>query len=258
MHLTDENIDTVSGWINTRTWPKSRDYFRDHVDQLLADHTLTALDEVALTAPEGLIGQFRGLLEAVRENGLEAAYQPMLLAETFREWVASPSRDSSRTFLHDHPELLAEETPGLLARLRDNPDPAIIVHRAVLTLARTPAGIDSAYQNLKDEQSLRATISEAIAARDAAQIEASAQIETFVLGRAFTGALHFILAWLLTGSAQSLPDGWASEIRGLMAQADAAEQDSALPEFNAALASIPADNIVVGQLRHILGIPDAP
>jgi hypothetical protein len=85
MYLTDDHITTVIDWVNTGTWAESRQYFRDHSGQLLADTTPTVLDELALTAPEGLIGQHRGLLDAVREHGLDAAYRPLLAEETLRK-----------------------------------------------------------------------------------------------------------------------------------------------------------------------------
>ena len=65
-----------------------------------------------------------------------------------------------------------------------------------------------------------------------------------------------ILAWLLTGTTAQLPDGWASELATLAAQADPAEKDTALVQFAAALATIAADNAAVSQLRHILGLRD--
>ena len=128
-------------WINTATWAESRGYFREHSGALLAGTTATVLGELALTAPENLIGQHRDLLEAVREHGLDAAYRPLLAGETLREWIAAPSWDASRAFLHDHPELLDEEIPALLANLTQDPDPAITVHQALLTLARTPQAL---------------------------------------------------------------------------------------------------------------------
>jgi hypothetical protein len=63
-----------------------------------------------------------------------------------------------------------------------------------------------------------------------------------------------ILAWLLTESAGKLPDGWASELRTLAAQAGTAEKDTALAQFTTALATIAADSAVVSHLRHILGL----
>jgi len=258
MYLTDDDINTVIGWIDTGTWAESRQYFGDHSGQLLADTTPTVLDELALTASEGLIAQHRGLLDVIREQGLDGAYQPLLLIDTLYEWMATPSWDASRAFLHNHRELLHEDIPGLLAKLTKDPDPKITVHQALLTLAQTPEGVDLAYQSLQDVQSLQATASAATAAQDADRLQACANIEIFAHGRAFAGALYMILAWLLGGPAGPLPEGWVGELHGLAAQADPAEKVIALAEFNAALASIPADSAIVGQLRRILSLPDRP
>jgi len=258
IHLTDDHINTVIGWINTGTWAESQRYFRDHSSQLLADAAPTVLGELALTASEDLIRQHRDLLEAVREHGLDAAYRPLLASETLREWITAPSWEASRAFLHDHPELLDEEIPGLLANLTKDPEPALIVHQALLTLARTPAGVDGAYESLEDTQSLQDMASAAITARDTGRLRACAEIETFVHGRAFAGALRMILAWVLDGPAGQLPGGWASELRALADQADPAEKDTALAQFNTALATIPADSATAGQLRHILRTPGEP
>ena len=254
LHLTDDHIGTVIGWINTGTWAESRSYFHDHAGQLLADQTTTVLNELALTAPEDLIGQHCGLLSVARQYGPDAAYRPLLLTDTLDEWITAPDWDASRAFLHDHPELLDEDVPNILANLNDEPDPAITIHQALLTLANTPAGVDGAYQILQDEPSLRATARAAITGRDAAQLEACARLETFALDRAFTGLLHMVLAWLMSSSAGQLPDGWASRLRTLATQADPAEQDTAFAQLDAVLASTPADNAVASQLRQLLGL----
>jgi len=258
--VTDDHVNTVIGWLNTGTWAESRHYFGEHSGLLLADTTPAVLSELALTAPEDLISFHRSLLEAIREHGLDAAYWPLLSYEVLREWIAAPDWEASRAFLHYHPQLLGEDIPGLLADLTDDPDAAITVHQALLTLTRTwtPAGIDRAYQSLEDGQLLQDTISAAIAARDAGVLQACAEIETLIHGRAFAGALHMIVAWLLTGPARQLPEDWASELPALAAQANPAEKDTALAQFSTTLDSIPADEAIVGQLRTILSLPPKP
>ena len=256
VYLTDDHINTVIDWITTATWAESRGYFHEHSGTLLAGTTATVLGELSLTAPGNLIGQYRDLVGAVREHGLDAAYRPLLAGETLREWIAAPSWNASRAFLNDHPELLDEEIPALLANLTQDPDPAITVHQALLTLARTPSGADGAYRSLEDVQSLQDMASTALTARDTGRLQAYADIETFVHGRALAGALHTILAWLLDRPSGPLPDSWASQLLALAAQADPAEKDTALAQFTAALASIPADSARASQLRRILSLPD--
>ena len=67
-----------------------------------------------------------------------------------------------------------------------------------------------------------------------------------------------ILAWLLTGPADQIPEDWARQLAAMAAQADPAEKDTALAQFSTALDSIPADNAIAGQLRHILALPPGP
>jgi hypothetical protein len=256
MDLTDDDINTVIGWITTGTWAESRQYFGDRSDRLLAHTTPTVLDELALTASESLITQHRRLLDVIREKGLDGAYQPLLLIDTLREWMAAPSWDASRVFLHDHPELLHEDIPSLLANPTKDADPEITIHQALLTLAQTREGVDLAYQILQDVQCLQAAAREATAAQDIRRLQACANIEIFVHGHAFAGALHMILAWLPGSYAEPLPEGWVSELSGLAAQTDPAEKDTALADLNTALAGIPTDSAIVGQLRRILNLPD--
>ena len=83
--LTDDHISTVIAWINTSTWAESRQYFGEHSGQLLSDTTPAMLSKLALTAPQDLISFHRSLLNAVREHGLDSAYQSLLTDETLRE-----------------------------------------------------------------------------------------------------------------------------------------------------------------------------
>ena len=53
-------------------------------------------------------------------------------------------------------------------------------------------------------QSLQDVASAASAARDAERLQACAAIKTFVHDRAFAGALHMMLAWLLDSPAGPL------------------------------------------------------
>ena len=116
--------------------------------------------------------------------------RPLLAGETFREWLTAPSWDTSRAFLHDHPELLDEETPGLLASLTKDPDPAITVHHALLTLARTlwtmtaPTG---AWKTCSHSRPWPARHSRPGTPADSGPC---ADIETVVHGRALAGELH--------------------------------------------------------------------
>jgi hypothetical protein len=117
-------------------------------------------------------------------------------------------------------------------------------------------GVEGAYECLADKQALKILANGAIAARNVAQLQACAVIETFVHGRALTGGLYMALAMLLTGPAARLPDGFASQLRALAAQADTVERDSATAEFETAIMSFPIDAVAADHLRWALGLLD--
>jgi hypothetical protein len=63
---------------------------------------------------------------------------------------------------------------------------------------------------------------------DTGRLQACRDIETFVHARAFTGALHMILAWLLAGPAGAFSEDWVSRLRALAGETDPVEKDAAL------------------------------
>jgi hypothetical protein len=251
MYLTDDDIDSVVGWLDTGTWVESLQYFRDHSNQLLADVTRTVLDELALAGPEDLISQHRSLLDSIRENGLKAAYQALLPINILEEWIAISDWQDSRAFLHDHPELMNADIFDLLASLAEGRDYEVRFHQALLALAQTPEGIDQAYRSLEDVQSLRTIVNQAVAAQDTIRLMACSDIE-IMHGRFFAGTLHTILAALLANPSEMIPQGVVSELRVIAAQTEPAERDTALAEFSAALVGIPVAGPVSEQLQHIL------
>ena len=258
VHLTDDHINMVIGWINAQTWTQSREYFKKYIVELLNDTTSTTLDELSLRVSSPIIAQHRALLDAVRTQGLDTAYRPLVLADTLREWITSPDLDTSRTYLHEHLELLSHEGPGILDELSNDPNPAISIHWALLTLTKTSADIDRVYQCLTIEPALHAILTEAITTRDAGGIQACAIIEALVHDRMFASTLHHALANLLVAPTTPLPDDSASRLRALAAQADPAERDSALAEFDTLLASLPISAAIANQLRQALGLRRDP
>jgi tetratricopeptide (TPR) repeat protein len=195
MYLTDDEIDSVAAWINTETWAQSLQYLRDHSDLLLSDATPIALDELSLSDKEGLIGQHRDLLDMIHENGLDNAYKRIMGIDVLESWLAAPDWGASRAFLHDHPELLREDTLEMLEQLTGDRD-IDRVHQALLILAQTPEGIDQAYKSLEDVQSLQPIVRAAVADQDAIRLMACSDIE-IMHGRFFAGMLYTILAALL-------------------------------------------------------------
>jgi Trypsin-like peptidase domain/Tetratricopeptide repeat len=258
IYLTDDHIKIVIDWVMARTWAESHRYFQHHAADLSKDSTVIVLDELSLAAPEKLIGQYLRLLKDIREQGLDATYGPLMLSDTFGEWMQAPNWEASASFLHDHSELLDEDVPDSAVSPGEDPDPIVIVHQALLILAKSSAGVEGAYRTLKGDQFLEAMIAEAIEARDAAQINAAAKIEMFVLKRSLAGALHTILAWLLAGPVEQLPETWATQLRTLAVQTNQAHRETILLNFNTALSGISANNAVVCQVRDILSLNCEP
>ena len=256
IYLKDDHVSTMMGWLDTTTWAESRRYFTDHASELLDQTASTALDEIALTALAELVNQHRGLLAAIREQGPDAVYQPLLLGDTARQWIAISDWDASRAFVDDHPELLDENIQALFAKLvGQSPGPAERIRQALLTLARSPAGTTGAYRALHDPTALRTAISAAIAAGDANRIRACAHIEALVYHRTLAGPLHLVTAWLLDHPGSQLPEGWADRLQTLAVEADSAERETALAEFAAELATIPVDNATTDELLRVLNLP---
>jgi tetratricopeptide (TPR) repeat protein len=253
--LTDEQINTITAWINAATWADSREHFRDHARMLTGDTMSTVLDEVALTAPAYLIDSHRRLLEAIGADGLEVAYQPLLLANTVEQWRATPTWEASRAFVEDHPELLGENVPAILAVLAgEDPGPADSIRQALLTIAAGPAGADGAYRSLQDATTLLATVNAAIATRDARMLQACGLIEALAHKRSLAGTLHMTLALHLADPAGRLPDGLGRELQTMAILTGAAEKDTALARFAAELENITPGSALADEVRHALGM----
>jgi hypothetical protein len=212
-------------------------------------------EELALTGPADSIDYYRALLEVIREHGLDAAYRPLLLTETLAAWINTPDPNTSQAFLHEHPELLGEDVPGMLGMLADPsgaPDPQIPIHRALLALAKGPAGVGRAYECLDDEQVLHTMVTAAITDRSVDRIEACAMIEGYVHGHVLTAAMHMALVGLLTEPSTPLPDGVTSHLRRLAAQVDTVERDHAIAEFNTIPASLGLETAAADEVRRAL------
>jgi hypothetical protein len=254
VRLSDEHLATVMEWINAPTGTDSRAYFHAHASELAGPEIGTVLDEFALSAPADVIDRHRALLVAQREHRLDDAYHPLLLADALHEWMATPDPETSRAYLGEHPDLLGEDAFRILQSLNDHSGSEIITHQAMLILAREPTGVDRAYECLTDRQAVKILASEAIAARDAPRLEACAVIEVYVHDRALAGTVYKALAMLMTAPSELLPVGFASRLRDLATQADAAERDAVKTECNAALTSLGLNTAAAEEVRQALTI----
>jgi hypothetical protein len=248
--LSESHVDTAIDWILTRTAADSHAYFLDHVSELLSPAIVTILEEIALSAPAEVIDQHRALLEAGREHRLDEAYRPLLLRDALEEWMATPDHDTSRAYLLDNLDLLSEDASRILQSLDDHDYPEITAHHAMLTLAREPAGIDRAYECLTDADAIKALAHEAIAAHDAARIQACAVIEADA--NPLTSYVHQALAMLMTEPSERLPASFVNQLRDLARQAGAAERNTVATEFIAAVASLRMDSAAASEVQKAL------
>ena len=253
IHLSDNDFKTLTDWISTSTWVESRDYFEEHSDRLLASATPTALRELALMASDGMVEQHRTLLDAVRVDGIDAAYRPLLLSETLDAWMNRPDWDTSLVYLHEHQELLADDVPDIIQSLGANTNTRIAVHWALLVLARDPAGIEGAYACLTDQYVLKALASDAITGYDAARIQACAVIESLIHHQVLISGLYSALALMLSGPTAKLTEDLVNHLRELATRVGPAERESAAAEFESMITSFPGDADIANQLRRAFG-----
>ncbi len=255
LSVSDEQLDTVRGWIDSATWADSRDYFRDHATQLQEPITNVVLDELALTVPGQIIEKHRALLTAISGSGPDHVYRIQILAETLTAWLDMPNLETSREYLREHAELLDADVPGLLGYLRERADPRVEIHKALLVLANDPAGIDAAYQCAEDKHALQAMASHAITTADAPRLRACGLIEAYAHGRALTGTLYMIVAGMLADPEAKHADKFERDLSGLAAQADAAQRADAIAIVEAASHSLPL-TATIGTLRRAVSGSD--
>jgi tetratricopeptide (TPR) repeat protein len=251
LRLTERAMMTVSDWVSTPTWTASLDYFQAHIEELMAPAVHLVLDELALINPEPVIERHRGLLADAHEHGADAAYATVLLADALRSWTVAPDLEASSAFLKEHPEFFDEDTPRILTHIGANRQ-VIAVHSALLSLAGGEAGIDDAYRCLSDEHELDAALLRALAGRSPAQLQACALIEIHVYGKAFSGAFHMALAFLLASPDQEQPD-LMRQLAALAENAGADELERAREQLADLLLAVPGDSAVAEQLQAMLG-----
>jgi Flp pilus assembly protein TadD len=81
LRLDRPTLELVKSWLSLSTWSASLEFARDHLDALLDPSAAIALDEMAFLADPVAIGARRAVLEAAAEHGVDAAYEPLILAE---------------------------------------------------------------------------------------------------------------------------------------------------------------------------------
>ncbi len=159
--LDQATADLIYAWFATPTWRASLDFARNHLDALLAPLARLALDEIALLGDEALIATHRAILDAIGENGVDAAYEPFILPEIIGEWMAAPDWASSQKLFDANRGQLCGDRSLTLITERAADDPDALRHLAIVQAARSredpyrlignPEGIRHALDKARDE-----------------------------------------------------------------------------------------------------------
>ncbi|MGH3838165.1 MAG: hypothetical protein ACRDSF_21095, partial [Pseudonocardiaceae bacterium] len=249
LFLTLAQIGLVTEWVTAPNWAQSKDFFVAHAEELL-DHPATlVLEELALVA-EAQVELHRHLLNGVRELGLEAAYQPMLLRDLVRDWIKLQDWQDSRFFAEEHAtELLTVEAEIALIYLGDPLD--TLVHVALLRLARRD-GFRAAYACVTDRQMAADRMQRALAEVEPDPIAELAALEGQVFGERFTAAAHLAVAASLMGEV--VID--SARLEELAEQADPADRQRVAAEIADLICRVPDRAGLFGTLPEILLSPD--
>ena len=155
-------------WIRTPDWSTSQSYLRTH-PELLTEAATQMLTRLTQHQPDqrvhDILTAYQLLLQTARQQGIEAAYQPLLHQEERNEstatkleelqdqviaWLQTADWETSQTYLQSHPQLLTDAAEQMMEALkrsqREQPIQAMIgLHQAVLQKARVE-GIEIAYE----------------------------------------------------------------------------------------------------------------
>ena len=132
-------LSSARAWVATDTYTAERDYLAAH-PELLEAAADTAVAEALLAVPEDEAGRYTALRQAAQQDGVDAAYRPLLLTILAHEFAdADPGRQ--RALLADRrDDLLTGTVADALNELAGQEDQqAVAAQRAtaLLNLART-------------------------------------------------------------------------------------------------------------------------
>ncbi|MGH4019937.1 MAG: hypothetical protein ACRDT0_12000 [Pseudonocardiaceae bacterium] len=248
LSLTPEQIGIAVEWIVAPTWRQSKSYLAAHQEELLADSTFVALEELLLlVAPRA--DRHLELLDEVMAVGIDAAYRPLLLEDLVADWISVESWQDSRSFAEEHAtELITPEAEIALIRLGHAT--ATVVHLAVLGLARQD-GLEAAYGCVTDRQLAADRMRRALAEAESDTIAQLALLEGRVFGESFAAAAHLAVAGSLAG--EPLSD--TARLEELAEQADVAERQRVAAEIAELIGRVPEHAGRLGSLPEILRRP---
>ena len=132
-------LSSARAWVATDTYTAERDHLAAH-PELFEAAADTAVAEAVLAVPEDEASRYSALRQAAQQDGVEAAYRPLLLIILAHEFAdADPGRQ--RALLADRRDELLTDTVAdalnELARQEDQQGAAARRATALLDLART-------------------------------------------------------------------------------------------------------------------------
>ena len=134
--LETELLEAAAGWIDTPTYEAERDHLAAH-PELLQDAAEDAVADVLLQVSPDKRDRYVALRRAACEQGVEAAYRPLLLGLLAHRFVAADWHDKRQLLTDRRDELLTAEAAAALAG--DEDDAQLQVAAALLVLASLDA-----------------------------------------------------------------------------------------------------------------------
>jgi len=201
--LLDESmIRTCWKWIETGDWAQSLKFLEEH-DELLGEQGLTTLAEIMILSPDSdSLRQHLQILEVAREQGVQAAYEPIVVEQMVLAWLRLREPQDSKDFLLEHRDVLLRKEAIAAAVERNDR-----VHVALLTLSASGEQdqIDKAYQLLLDPETHREALAAARAEDDLRRLGATAVLcETNPKDAddAAEARLHLVMAMAMEGEME--------------------------------------------------------
>ena len=170
--LSESHLALVGEWLDARPVSAAKQHIAQHQEELLAQATDIALDEIALIIGDpSIVHGFREVLGRVRQVGIDEAYLPLLASELLSNWMAAGIDVKQALLAERRGELVGTDVAGILRTLReaDPENSSLIVHEAILTLARLGRS-DIAFDTIKEPRHAADLLTELTRSGDVASL----------------------------------------------------------------------------------------
>ncbi|MFI7019448.1 tetratricopeptide repeat protein [Streptomyces sp. NPDC050164] len=204
LSLSEETLAVAAEWVQKSTWSESRAFWSRHTDRLGAEDAATALGELALATP--VAEQHLVLRQRILTEGAGPVFSELILRDRLAGWLACENWETSRCFLTEHPQLIADEAAEAALAAGDLAKPRAAAHRALLHMARAE-GIDTAYRRVQDRDDLQRYVRQAVAEGDARALAHASAVESTAFGDELASRTHHQAALLLAGDTNGIDPG---------------------------------------------------